>query len=73
MGFAKLDKAALTDLFQWTESDEAHLSKLSYGDNQGGTLVDKKFKHICYMFELFFAICIEPSKILHKILHVSGN
>jgi hypothetical protein len=62
VGFAHSDKAALVDLFQWRETDEAYLSKLSYGDNQGGTLVDKKFKHICYMFELFFAICIEPSK-----------
>ena len=62
LGFSKSDRAAVVDLFQWTDIDEAHLSNLKYGDNQGGHLGDKKFKHICYMFELFFAICIDPAR-----------
>ena len=42
--------------------DEAFLGALKLGKNSAGTLQDKKAKHLCYMFELFAAICIEPSQ-----------
>jgi hypothetical protein len=35
-------------------------SKLQYGLNQAGTLVDKQVKNICYLFELLYAIAIQP-------------
>ena len=62
LGMKKSDRSKVLQLFQWTEIDEAHLNSLSYGDNRGGTLDFKKYKHICYMFELFFALAIEPSR-----------
>ena len=63
LGMKKSVRARILQLFQWTQIDKAHLEKLSYGDNMAGTLDFKKYKHICFMFELFFAVCIlNPAK-----------
>ena len=62
LGIKKTDRSRILELFQWSEIDEAHLSKLSYAESGAGTLEFKKYKHLCYMFELFFAVCLEPSK-----------
>lgn len=62
LGMRKCDRARVLQLFSWTSIDEAHLGDLPYGDRRGGTLDFKKYKHICFMFELFFAVALEPSK-----------
>jgi hypothetical protein len=46
------------ELFDWTPEEESHLGNLSLGQGQGGTLIDKKFKHLCYMFESFYALAL---------------
>ncbi|KAG7368491.1 hypothetical protein IV203_031234 [Nitzschia inconspicua] len=61
LGVRKADRARVLALFKWTEIDEAHLGKLSYGDGRAGTFDFKKYKHICFMFELFFAVALEPT------------
>ncbi|KAG7368562.1 hypothetical protein IV203_031305 [Nitzschia inconspicua] len=62
LGVRKADRARVILLFKWTEIDEAHLTNLSYGDGRAGTLEFKKYKHICFIFELFFAVALEPSR-----------
>jgi hypothetical protein len=39
------------------------LTQLPYRSEGGGSLAFKKYKHVCFMFELFFAVAlVEPSK-----------
>jgi hypothetical protein len=33
---------------------------LKYEENKASTLEYKKYKHLCYLFELFYVIPIEP-------------
>jgi hypothetical protein len=58
VGFDKNQKSSVVDLFDWTPEEESHHSNLSLGKEQGGTLTDKKFKHLCYMFESFYAVAL---------------
>jgi hypothetical protein len=63
MGMRKSDCSRILQLFNWTEIDEATLTELPpYRSEGGGSLSSKKYKHACYMFELFFAVALEPSK-----------
>jgi hypothetical protein len=62
MGMRKCDADRILPLFNWTEIDEAMLTQLSYRSEGGGSLASKKYKHVCFMFELFFAVALEPSK-----------
>jgi hypothetical protein len=58
----KCDADRILRLFKWTEIDEAMLTQLQYRSEGGGSLASKKYKHMCFMFELFFAVALEPSK-----------
>jgi hypothetical protein len=60
LGVRKSDKKAVTEFFDFSPLDMEKLSKLQYGLNQAGTLVDKQYKNICYLFELLYAIAIRP-------------
>jgi hypothetical protein len=62
MGMRKCDADRILRLFNWTEIDEAMLTQLPYRSEGGGSLASKKYKHVCFMFELFFAVALEPSK-----------
>jgi hypothetical protein len=64
LGMRKADKSKILQLFQWTEADKANIGKLKYGDNAAGTLVDRQYKHFCYMCELLFAVSVDPGKNL---------
>jgi hypothetical protein len=58
MGIRKCGADRILRLFNWTEIDKAMLTQLQYGNECGETtsLASKKlFKHMCFMFELFFA------------------
>jgi hypothetical protein len=58
MGMRKCDVERIMRLFNWTEIDEAMLTQLSYRIEGGGSLASKKYKHVCFMFELFFAVAL---------------
>ena len=63
-------KQQILDMFEWSDSDECHLAKLMLDGNDGkldgndgnagGTIQDKRFKHLCFMFETFYAVAIDP-------------
>jgi hypothetical protein len=62
MGKRKCDADRILRLLNWTEIDEAMLTQLPYRSEGGESLASKKYKHVCFMFELFFAVALEPSK-----------
>ena len=62
LGVRKNNKEAVIKLFNFSELDNQRLSKLSLGNNQAGTLLDKQYKNICYLFELLYAVAIEQTK-----------
>jgi hypothetical protein len=49
-----LEKSAV-DIIDWNPEEESTLEIFLLGKGQGGTLTDKKFKHLCYMFKSFYA------------------
>ena len=57
------------ELFDWDGTEEQHLSQLSGSDS----LVDKKAKHISYMFELLLALSIGPETTFHAIPAWNGS
>jgi hypothetical protein len=64
----------ILQLFNWTKIDEAILTQLLYRSEGGGSLASKKYKHVCcFMFELFFAVSLEPSKTSQTTQPVSGS
>jgi hypothetical protein len=62
MGMRKCDANRIMWLLNWTEIDEVMSTQLPYRSEGGGRLASKKYKHVCFMFELFFAVALEPSK-----------
>ena len=51
----------IIDMFSWNQIEESELSKLK-GNASRQSSNDKKYRHLCYMFELAYALAIEPSK-----------
>ena len=64
MDYRKRD--GIVGLFEWSESDVKHLSKLKKGARNRSDLVSKQYQHLCYMFETFFALAIARSRNLSK-------
>ena len=60
IGMSKQHKQQILDMFEWNEIDENYLTKLKYSSSGGGTIVDKRWKHLCYCFETFMAVAIAP-------------
>ena len=51
----------VVDLFEWTDYEVEKLGELSVaGDRE--TIENRKYRHMCYMFELAYALCIAPEK-----------
>ena len=60
LGVKKGDRARLQALLPLHELDLVHLDKLKLPGGVG-TSGDKYYKHLCFMFETFYALCIRPS------------
>ena len=57
------NKETILNMFEWSDFNDCYLSKLKLdGDDgsAGGTIQDKRFKHLCYLFETFYAVAINP-------------
>ena len=62
----------VVDLFEWSDYQVKKLGELSVaGDRE--TIKNRKYRHMCYMFELAYALCITPEKIFLATLDVSGS
>ena len=62
IAFKGRSKKQVVELFDWDDTEEQHLSQLSGSDS----LVDKKAKHISYMFELLLALSIGPENNISR-------
>ena len=51
----------ILNLFDWNGIENKELGCLK-GNSNRQTIDDKKYRHLCYMFELAYALAIEPSK-----------
>ena len=49
---------SINTLFTWSDEELIGLNNLK-GVASRNTLADKKYKHICYLFELSYALAIE--------------
>ena len=58
IGFHKRNMNNVLSLFDWTDEEEKHLKDLSMC---GGNQNSKKYKHLCYLCELAYALCISLS------------
>jgi hypothetical protein len=61
LGMMRADRNKVLNLFNWSEQLESRLSKLSYGQDRAAALDWKKYRNVCYMFELFFAVAMKES------------
>jgi hypothetical protein len=61
LGMTRGDRNKVLNLFNWSEQLESRLSKLSYGQDRAALLDWKKYRNVCYMFELFFAVAMKES------------
>jgi hypothetical protein len=61
MGMRTCDSNRILWRFNWTEIDEAMLTQLPHRNEDGVSLASKKHKPACFMFELFFAVALEPT------------
>ncbi len=49
-----------TELFDWPDHVDNQLGQLKFGEGRGATKQEKRYKHLCYMFESFFAVALAP-------------
>ena len=60
-GMRRTNKYNIIHLFDWNEIENKELGCLK-GNSNRQTIDDKRYRHLCYMFELAYALAIEPSK-----------
>ena len=58
LGMSQNDSKKVVDLFDWHENDERKLEDMK-GTAYLRCLQDKKFRHLCYMIETFYAVAID--------------
>jgi hypothetical protein len=61
LGFYKSDIKKVVELFKFSDLDTERLNKLSYGPSQAAPIDWKVYKHIVYMVELFYGLCLAPN------------
>ena len=57
IGFDKRKMSDILNLFEWSNEEEEFINGLSMS---GGHQNNKKYKHLCYLCELAYGICISP-------------
>jgi len=66
IGITRDKLTSINALFTWSDEELTGLNNLK-GVASRNTLADKKYKHICYLFELAYALAIESRR------NISGN
>ena len=59
IGFQSTKKQKIVDLFEWEEFETNALASLSGAGDNGDSLVAKQYRHICYLCELIYGVCID--------------
>jgi len=60
IGLEKGKMKQINDLFEFGEGELAELEKLCCNLGGTGTTNFRKYKHLCYLFELMYAVAIAP-------------
>ena len=47
------------ELFEWEDFETTELAQLKGVGDNGDNLVDKQYRHICYLCELIYGVCID--------------
>ena len=66
IGITRDKLTSINALLTWSDEELTGLNNLK-GVASRNTLADKKYKHICYLFELAYALAIESRR------NISGN
>ena len=66
------NEVKVIDLFEWSDYEIEKLGELSVTAGKE-YIENRKYRHMCYMFELAYALCITPEKIFLATLDVSGS
>ena len=66
IGLKKTHLTNIISLFQWSDVEEIELNILM-GSGSRNTTNQKKYRHLCYLFECAYALAIEPRR------NISGN
>ena len=61
IGMKRNMKTELVKLFDWNYVETNELTMLN-GNGNRKSMDDKKYRHLCYMFELAYALAIDPNK-----------
>lgn len=61
IGMKKDKMKELVELFDWNVLEVKELNDLKGNGNRQG-LNQKKYRHLCYLFELAYALAMEPRK-----------
>ena len=61
IGMKRSNICNITKLFEWNIIESHELEFLN-GNGKRQSQTDKEYRHLCYMFELAYALAIEPSK-----------
>ena len=56
---------SINDMFIWNDVEISEL-EISKGNGNRQMMKDKIHRHLCYMFELAYALTVEPSKNISK-------
>ena len=59
IGFTKRNSSQLINLFDWDNQEEEQLNNLSM-NSRAMTIKDRKYRHLCYLCELAYGVCIAP-------------
>ena len=63
MGFERSKTDSILGLFEWTKDENHHLKKLAWrGSNIEGTLKNRQYRHLTYLFELAYTLAIAPAQ-----------
>ena len=61
IGIKKTNMTSVVSCFNWNEKEKSELMLLK-GCGNRNSLEQKMYKHLCYMFELAYALAIDPAK-----------
>ena len=61
LGVKRSERDSLLSLFEWDEEEEKELEEHPWRYSREGCMANRKYKHLMYLFEAAYSVCINPS------------
>ena len=61
IGMDRNNMDEILSLFDWSEEEEKQLRMLPWKSSYKDSLANRKYRHLCYLFEAVYAIALKPS------------